>query len=112
MFDFFFRLVEAAEGQIAIDGVNIADLGLQKLRSALTIIPQDPVLFAGTLRINLDPFSNRSDEELWRTLELAHLKHFVDGKATIMYSRFCWGTRGLSQKQYYIRSILSTVSEI
>lgn len=64
--------------------MNIAELGLQKLRSALTIIPQDPVLFAGTLRVNLDPSNNHSDEELWRTLELAHLKNFLDGKILIV----------------------------
>lgn len=77
---FDFRLIEAAEGQIEIDGVNIAELGLHKLRSCLTIIPQDPVLFAGSLRINLDPFDEHSDEELWRALEHAHLKPFVKGK--------------------------------
>ena len=52
-----FRILEAAEGNIMIDGVNIADVGLSDLRSRLTIIPQDPVLFSGTIRSNLDPFS-------------------------------------------------------
>ena len=52
-----FRILEAAGGSIVIDGVNIADVGLDDLRSRLTIIPQDPVLFSGTLRSNLDPFS-------------------------------------------------------
>lgn len=59
--------------------MNIADLGLQKLRSSLTIIPQDPVLFAGSLWMNLDPFGKYSESELWKALELAHLKHFVEG---------------------------------
>ena len=56
-----FRIIESAMGAISIDGVNIAQIGLTRLRSALTIIPQDPVLFSGTLRFNLDPFSQHSD---------------------------------------------------
>ncbi|XP_061080827.1 multidrug resistance-associated protein 1 isoform X2 [Conger conger] len=72
-----FRIIEASEGQISIDGVNISELGLHELRSHITIIPQDPVLFSGTLRMNLDPFDAYSDQEVWNSLELAHLKSFV-----------------------------------
>ncbi|XP_063327094.1 multidrug resistance-associated protein 1 [Pelmatolapia mariae] len=72
-----FRIIEAAEGQIFIDGVDIAKLGLHELRSRITIIPQDPVLFSGSLRMNLDPFDSYSDEEVWRALEFSHLKTFV-----------------------------------
>uniref|UniRef100_A0A3Q3GZE6 ABC-type glutathione-S-conjugate transporter n=1 Tax=Labrus bergylta TaxID=56723 RepID=A0A3Q3GZE6_9LABR len=72
-----FRILEAAKGKIFIDGVNIADIGLHDLRSRITIIPQDPVLFSGSLRMNLDPFDTYTDEEVWRSLELAHLKNFV-----------------------------------
>uniref|UniRef100_A0A8C2AUR3 Multidrug resistance-associated protein 1 n=1 Tax=Cyprinus carpio TaxID=7962 RepID=A0A8C2AUR3_CYPCA len=74
-----FRIIEAAQGEICIDGVNIAKLGLHELRSRITIIPQDPVLFSGSLRMNLDPFDGYTDEEVWRALELAHLKNFVSG---------------------------------
>uniref|UniRef100_A0A4W5KXZ1 ATP-binding cassette, sub-family C (CFTR/MRP), member 2 n=2 Tax=Hucho hucho TaxID=62062 RepID=A0A4W5KXZ1_9TELE len=74
-----FRIIEAAEGRILIDGTDIATLGLHDLRSRLTIIPQDPVLFSGTLRMNLDPFETFSDEEIWRVLELSHLKEYVGG---------------------------------
>jgi ATP-binding cassette subfamily C (CFTR/MRP) protein 1 len=74
-----FRIIEAAGGQILIDGVDISELGLHALRSRLTIIPQDPVLFSGTLRVNLDPFDRHSDVEIWLALEHAHLKAFVKG---------------------------------
>lgn len=72
-----FRILEAAKGKIFIDGVDIADIGLHDLRSRITIIPQDPVLFSGSLRMNLDPFDTYTDEEVWSSLELAHLKNFV-----------------------------------
>ncbi|XP_053750439.1 multidrug resistance-associated protein 1 isoform X1 [Panthera pardus] len=72
-----FRINESAEGEIIIDDINIAKIGLHDLRFRITIIPQDPVLFSGSLRMNLDPFSQYSDEEVWTSLELAHLKDFV-----------------------------------
>ncbi|NWH45756.1 MRP1 protein, partial [Fregata magnificens] len=72
-----FRINEAAEGEIVIDGINIAKIGLHDLRFKITIIPQDPILFSGSLRMNLDPFDQHSDEDIWRSLELAHLKNFV-----------------------------------
>ncbi|CAB3400543.1 unnamed protein product [Caenorhabditis bovis] len=72
-----FRIIEAAEGQIVIDGVNIAEIGLHDLRSNLTIIPQDPVLFSGSLRFNLDPFGHYEDSEIWKALEMANLKDFT-----------------------------------
>ncbi|XP_075701953.1 ATP-binding cassette sub-family C member 3 [Rhinoderma darwinii] len=75
-----FRILEAAEGIIKIDGVNISEIGLHNLRSMLTIIPQDPVLFSGTLRMNLDPFEKYSEDELWKALELSNLKKFVSSQ--------------------------------
>lgn len=77
-----FRILEAAEGEIFIDGLNVAHIGLHDLRSQLTIIPQDPILFSGTLRMNLDPFGRYSDEDIWRTLELSHLGTFVSSQPT------------------------------
>ncbi|XP_014250192.1 multidrug resistance-associated protein 1-like [Cimex lectularius] len=72
-----FRIIEAAEGTILIDNVDISKVGLHTLRSRITIIPQDPVLFSGPLRFNLDPFESYNDEQIWKVLELAHLKNYV-----------------------------------
>ncbi|XP_076820993.1 multidrug resistance-associated protein 1-like isoform X2 [Clavelina lepadiformis] len=72
-----FRIIEAVDGCILIDGKNISKMGLQDLRSKLSIIPQDPVLFSGSLRLNLDPFDHYTDDELWDALEHSHLKNFV-----------------------------------
>ncbi|KAJ3381657.1 hypothetical protein HDU84_004921 [Entophlyctis sp. JEL0112] len=66
-----FRILEPASGKIIIDEIDIATLGLKDLRKSLSIIPQDPVLFAGSIRSNLDPFLEYSDDELWESLRLS-----------------------------------------
>lgn len=68
-----YRMVEALSGSIAIDGVDTSTLGLRNLRSNLSIIPQDSVLFSGTLRSNLDPFDNYSDAHLYDAMRQANL---------------------------------------
>ena len=72
-----YRLAEPY-GQITIDGVNTKSIGLHDLRKKMSIIPQDPVLFSGTMRYNLDPFDEYSDAELWKVLEQVQLKPGVE----------------------------------
>ncbi|XP_055927561.1 multidrug resistance-associated protein 1-like isoform X2 [Argiope bruennichi] len=72
-----FRLIEPLKGQIIIDNINISNLGLKDLRSSLAIIPQESLVFSGTVRQNLDPKQKYKDDELWRALELANLKSSI-----------------------------------
>merc|ERR1711973_728879 len=91
-----FRIIEAAGGKIVIDGIDISDLALHALRSRITIIPQDPVLFSGSLRMNLDPFNSYSDEEVWNALEHAHLKTFAKSLPALLDHEVSEGGENLS----------------
>ncbi|KAK4407016.1 ABC transporter C family member 4 [Sesamum angolense] len=75
-----FRLVEPSGGKIIIDGIDISALGLHDLRSRFGIIPQEPVLFEGTVRSNIDPTGLYSDDEIWKSLERCQLKDVVAAK--------------------------------
>lgn len=72
-----FRIIEAAEGNITIDEINTSTIGLKDLRQKLSIIPQDSQVFEGSIRSNLDPFNKFTDDEIWKALELSHLKTHV-----------------------------------
>nr|CAB3486519.1 unnamed protein product [Digitaria exilis] len=75
-----FRLVEPAEGKMIIDGIDICTLGLHDLRSRFGIIPQEPVLFEGTIRSNIDPIGQYSEAKIWQALERCQLKDVVVSK--------------------------------
>ncbi|KAK7284652.1 hypothetical protein RJT34_19402 [Clitoria ternatea] len=76
----FFRLVEPTGGKIIIDSIDISALGLHDLRSRFGIIPQEPVLFEGTVRSNIDPVRQYTDDEIWKSLERCQLKEIVAAK--------------------------------
>ncbi|KAL0089956.1 hypothetical protein J3Q64DRAFT_1878979 [Phycomyces blakesleeanus] len=92
----FFRFLEPSSGSITIDGIDVTHIGVYDLRSKLTIIPQDAVLFSGTIRSNLDPFEEYTDSAVWESLVRAHLApenhddEVPEGNAT-------WAVTSLSQ---------------
>ncbi|KAL4986721.1 P-loop containing nucleoside triphosphate hydrolase protein [Aspergillus falconensis] len=88
-----FRFLEARRGRIVIDGLDIGHIRLSELRSRLAIIPQDPVLFSGTIRSNLDPFGEHSDLELFNALERVHLLRFEDTSTLASSSASASGSR-------------------
>ncbi|CAK4714572.1 unnamed protein product [Aphanomyces euteiches] len=82
-----FRLVELASGSISIDGVNIATLPLSTLRHAVSIIPQDPVLFSGSIRFNLDPSGEADDKALWQVVHRRGLNFSLGERQLVCIAR-------------------------
>ena len=76
-----FRLSEP-DGKVLIDGIDSKQFGLFDLRSNLAIIPQEPIMFSGSLRSNLDPFEKLADEALWSAIKEVHLDTFIDVGST------------------------------
>lgn len=74
----FLRLVELEEGRITVDGVDISKIGLHDLREKVAMIPQDPAILTGSVRFNLDPFGDKTDQELWEVIEKSQLKPRID----------------------------------
>jgi len=81
MFVALFRIVEPASGTVRLDGVDIMTLGLRDLRSKMAMIPQDPFMFAGSIRTNLDPFDEHKDDEVWDVLTKVGLRAMVEKAA-------------------------------
>ena len=75
-----FRIVEAAGGKILIDNKDMANIGLHDLRKRIAIVPQEPVIFSGSIRRNLDPFDVYTDDQIWKSLEQSHLASHVSAK--------------------------------
>ncbi len=69
--------MEPTSGYIEIDGIETTSIGLHDLRAKISIIPQEPVIFGGTIRTNLDPFSDYTDAQLWNALQEVHLRNTI-----------------------------------
>ena len=73
-----FRILELEQGSITLDGIDIRRVGLKRLRQSIAMLPQDPTIFSGSIKQNLDPFEEHSDSTLWNALERAQLKEAVE----------------------------------
>jgi len=94
-----FKLTPIESGSILVDNVDINDVGVRKLRSQFSIIPQDPVIFLGTLRFNLDPDEKFEDNELWRILELVRLYDYAFSLPDQLYTEMVEGGTNMSTGQ-------------
>ncbi|KAJ8983684.1 hypothetical protein NQ317_003472 [Molorchus minor] len=93
-----FRLVNT-DGKIVIDNIDVKQLGLSTLRSKISVIPQEPVLFSTTIRKNLDPFDEFSDDVLWNALENVNLKSAIGDLSNGLYTKLTEGGSNLSVGQ-------------
>ncbi|KAJ3292413.1 hypothetical protein HDU79_001439 [Rhizoclosmatium sp. JEL0117] len=111
LMDSFFRLIEAQSGTISIDGENISSLGLKKLRTSIQMIPQNPVLFDGTVRSNIDVLTKYSDDDLWYALECVGMKEYVSGLSGKLDSPITEGGTNLSAGQRQLLCLAKVLLE-
>ncbi|KAN0025519.1 hypothetical protein ACTFIU_001796 [Dictyostelium citrinum] len=104
-----FRMVECSKGSILIDGVDISKIGLHELRSSLGIVPQDPFIFSGTIRLNIDPFNMYTDSEIWVALEKVKLKSTISSMPLKLESMIEEGGEGLSFGQKQLLCLSRTI---
>ena len=79
LFSAILRLTEIDSGSVKIDDLDVSKIGLTELRSAIAVIPQDPVLFQGSIRYNLDPFDQYNDADIWAAIKKSHLSDKIEG---------------------------------
>ncbi|XP_063422857.1 ATP-binding cassette sub-family C member 3-like [Mytilus trossulus] len=104
-----YRLIERVDGCIKIDGLDIAAIGLHDLRSKISILPQDPVIFSESLRTNLDPSSKFTDAQIWRALEYSNLKSFITSQYADLMSEVGESGRDLSVGQRQLLCLTRTL---
>eukprot|EP00958_Prasinococcus_capsulatus_P002371 scaffold207_cov409-Prasinococcus_capsulatus_cf.AAC.76 len=91
-----YQLIEIVEGQVLVDGHDLANYGADSIRSYFAIIPQEPTLYAQTVRFNLDPFEEHTDDTLWAVLQTVSLRQVVTGMEAGLYSNVSEGGSNLS----------------
>ncbi|KAM9956260.1 hypothetical protein ACTFIR_002972 [Dictyostelium discoideum] len=104
-----FRMVECSKGSILIDGIDISKIGLHDLRSSLGIVPQDPFIFSGTIRLNIDPFNKYTDSEIWVALEKVKLKSTISSMPLKLETMIEEGGDGLSFGQKQLLCLSRTI---
>ena len=104
-----FRIVELSGGKIEIDGVDISKIGTEPLRSGLSIIPQDPVLFSNTVRYNIDPFNSATDDEIWAVLDKCRMGDVVRDLTGKLDEAVTEGGENFSQGQRQLVCIARSV---
>jgi ABC-type multidrug transport system fused ATPase/permease subunit len=102
------RIVEPASGSIVLDGVDVTSIGLLDLRSKLSLVPQDPVIFSGSVRANLDPFNGSLDGEVWAALKQSGLQEAVMAMPVRSLPPTCLCTSGFSTRCQLLRDRCST----
>ncbi len=98
------RIMEKSGGKVEIDGVDIHSIGLFDLRSRIALIPQDPMMFTGTVRFNIDPFERHSDDDIWSVLKLVCLADHISSLEKVLVAIF----QSSAGTDYHVLFVLGT----